>query len=302
MPVTIDVCVCTFRRESLSTCLRSVARQDVGLDRTVRVIVADNDDRATLGGAMAALSHELDVPIAYIHAPARNISIARNACLDAATGDWVVFIDDDEEAPADWLDRLLTQAAGADVIFGTSRAIMPDEAPGWMRSGVFHSNSLTGNDQLHNGYTCNVAMRRSAVAGLRFSVPLGTSGGEDTLFFEEAVRAGLRFAYQPDAEVTEPIPANRATLRWLLRRRFRSGQTHALLLARRGQGAARIAPLALAKAGASFLALPLTIGSAEKAARTVARGWFHLGVVAAALGKADLQEYGSPPSVRDAAS
>lgn len=292
----IDVCVCTYRRDSLIDCLATVAAQTIRSDADVRIVVADNNDAPIMERAVRDAEARLAIPIAYVHAPARNISVARNACLDAATGDWVVFIDDDESAMPDWLDRLMARADGHDVVFGVSRAMLSENAPKWMRSGQFHSNSISGNDKPHNGYTCNVAMRRSAIADLRFSLPLGTTGGEDTLFFEEANEKGLRFAYAPDAIVVEEIPDSRANLRWLLRRRFRSGQTHHLLLQRQRKRGAGVVVLASAKLTACLAAAAVHFYSPVRAASHLARGWFHLGVVAAAFGSADVQEYASPPA------
>ena len=45
--------------------------------------------------------------ITYVHAPARNISRARNACLALATAPLIAFIDDDEVASPQWLAALM---------------------------------------------------------------------------------------------------------------------------------------------------------------------------------------------------
>ncbi|HZV11427.1 MAG TPA: glycosyltransferase family A protein, partial [Novosphingobium sp.] len=267
----VDLAVCTYRRWSLMECLESIAAQDMRRLVDLRVIVADNNESPMMAEAVAHAARDLALPITYVHAPAKNISVARNACLDAAEGDWLLFIDDDEAARPNWLARLLARREEADVIFGVSEALMGAGAPGWMRSGAFHSNRFNGNDKPHNGYTCNVAMRRAAIAGLRFAPELGTVGGEDTLFFHEAMRRGLRFAYAPDAVVTEHIPDHRATLGWLLRRRFRSGQTHQMLLAREGRRAITVVPVAVFKVACCLLAALANGFSRERAAAFLAR-------------------------------
>jgi succinoglycan biosynthesis protein ExoM len=220
----VDVCVCTFRRESLSLTLASLATQVLPAGTALRVIVADNDTtdgrREEIGATAAAhgLGHR------YVHAPARNISIARNACLDAASGDWLAFIDDDEVAAPDWLAKLLAARDGHQIVFGVSEARYPDPAtPGWVSAGDFHSNRIEGNDAPWNGYTANVLIdRRFMVAhGLRFDPALGQTGGEDTMFFLEAEIAGASFGYCPAAIVHEDTPIARANLRWLLLRRYR---------------------------------------------------------------------------------
>ena len=71
----------------------------------------------------AFAAHNLDG--VYLHAPARNISIARNACLEAASAPLVAFIDDDEIARPGWLAGLVADmdAPNADVVFGKVAAL-----------------------------------------------------------------------------------------------------------------------------------------------------------------------------------
>ncbi|TIX15341.1 MAG: glycosyltransferase, partial [Mesorhizobium sp.] len=80
---SIDICVCTFRRPELADTLRSIAAMDRPAGFEIGVVVADNDDQPSAQALVKALAQELKLPIRYRHAPARNISIARNACLDA---------------------------------------------------------------------------------------------------------------------------------------------------------------------------------------------------------------------------
>src|SRR5207244_1463324 len=117
---TIDVCVCTFRRPHVAQTLRSIAAQQGLEGRRLRIIVADNDEEPSARTLIARTAAELDVPVSYVHAPARNISVARNACLQQAGGDWLAFIDDDEIADPDWLAALLAEAerAGWDAVLG----------------------------------------------------------------------------------------------------------------------------------------------------------------------------------------
>jgi succinoglycan biosynthesis protein ExoM len=166
--------------------------------------------------------------------------------------------------------------------------------------GDFHSNRIGGNDAAWNGYTANVLIDRRLVIThrLRFDVALGQTGGEDTLFFFEAHRAGARFGYAPAAIVHEDTPIARAGLRWLALRRFRSGQIHHLLLRRQGGGAlagAAALPKALACFAQSALLLPLR----SRAAAGVLRGMLHVGVLASMVGYAPYREYAGQGSGDD---
>lgn len=291
----LDVCVCTYRRASLTRTLESIAAQHLPGGPLLRVIVADNDETPVRAASIAADAARLGLDLAYVHAPARNISVARNACLDAARADWIAFIDDDEVAAPDWLANLLAARAGHDIIFGVSQAHYPDPAtPAWVKRGDFHSNRIAGNDAAWNGYTANVLIDRRFVEAhrLRFDPALGQTGGEDTMFFFDAHRAGARFGYCPAAIVDEDTPIARARWRWLALRRFRSGQIHHQLLRRQGGG--RLAGLAaLPKALACFAQATLLLPRPDRAAAAGLRGMLHVGVLASMLGYAPYREYGT---------
>ncbi|NJC08759.1 succinoglycan biosynthesis protein ExoM [Polymorphobacter fuscus] len=293
MTTRIDICVCTFRRASLTQTLASLAAQALPPGIQLRALVADNDDTATRKADIIAAAEGLGLDLRYIHAPARNISVARNACLDAADADWLAFIDDDEVATPEWVAALLAARGDADIVFGVSQARYPDPAtPRWVVRGDFHSNRMAGNDAAWNGYTANVLINRRFVAArkLRFATALGETGGEDTMFFFDAHRAGARFGYAPAAIVHEDTPIARAGLRWLALRRFRSGQIHYLLLQRQGNG-----PLAgmtaLPKALACFALGVASLPRPDRAAAAVLRGMLHAGVIASMLGQAPYREY-----------
>ncbi|TIV30245.1 MAG: glycosyltransferase family 2 protein, partial [Mesorhizobium sp.] len=138
---SIDICICTFRRPELADTLRSVAALEKPEGLEIGIVVADNDDEPGAQKLVKALAEELKLPIRYRHAPARNISIARNACLDASVSDFVAFIDDDETASPGWLVELMAtaDATGAAAVLGPVRAHYRQDTPDWMQKGDFHS-------------------------------------------------------------------------------------------------------------------------------------------------------------------
>ena len=116
----IDVCVCTYRRRELDDTLLSIGALAVPQNATVRVIVADNDVLPSARERVYALAAEIPFHVVYVHCPASNISIARNACVENSTGDFLAFIDDDETASEEWLTELLrvAESTGADAVLG----------------------------------------------------------------------------------------------------------------------------------------------------------------------------------------
>ncbi|TGQ65575.1 MAG: glycosyltransferase family 2 protein [Mesorhizobium sp.] len=297
----IDIGVCTFRRPELADTLRSLAAMEMPEGFDIGVIVADNDDTPSAQALVTALSQELTLPIRYRHAPARNISIARNACLDASEADFLAFIDDDETASPRWLAELAATAetSGATAVLGPVRALYRPDAPAWMRSGDFHSTlPVWVRGEIHTGYTCNVllAMGSDSLRGRRFSLARGQTGGEDTEFFDQMYKSGGRIAFAGEAWVDEVVPRARAAFDWLGRRRFRVGQTHGHLLGQNTAGVGLVKQVGLATAKALYCfaaALPVVVSPVRRN-RSVLRGIMHVGVVSGLVGVREIRLYGQP--------
>lgn len=296
----IDIGVCTYRRPSLDEALLSLAVLAVPDNVRLRIIVADNDVTRSAEGRVEALRSTIPHDIAYVHCPASNISIARNACLENASGDFLAFIDDDEDASENWLIELLETArgTGADAVLGPVRSVYSPNAPAWMREGDFHSTLPVWVDgEIRTGYTCNVLLRLSSahVAGRRFNLALGKTGGEDTEFFSYMHGEGGKIAYAPKAHVYEPVSDSRADISWLAKRRFRFGQTHGRLLQERHRGLGRMKQigLAVAKAGYCLGVASACILVPVPRYRYALRGAMHIGVVSGLLGIREIRQYGA---------
>jgi succinoglycan biosynthesis protein ExoM len=298
-PTRIDIGVCTYRRAELEQTLRSLAAIAVPEGAEIRIIVADNDDVPSAQGRVNALRAVVPHEIVYVHCPSSNISIARNACLDNAAGDFLAFIDDDETASEDWIIRLMetAEATEADVVLGPVQAIYGEDAPRWMRRGDFHSTfPVWFGDRIVTGYTCNALLRLAApsLAGRRFSLALGRSGGEDTEFFTQMHRMGGKIAYAPAAWVQEPVPAKRAAFSWLAKRKFRFGQTHGHLIEAGSGLAGKLRQLALAAAKSGYCALTgaIFLFSPVRRNQYILRASLHAGVVTGLLGVREIEQYG----------
>lgn len=292
----VDVCVCTFRREAICHLIASLAAVMRPPGLALRIIVADNDTVPSARHRVEAAFAAHGVEGIYLHAPSQNISIARNACLDAATAPLLAFIDDDETALPDWLIRLLARLdeTGADVVFGRVRAIYPPSLPAWLALADLHSpEAPTRHGVVDGGYTCNVLMRRAAIGACRFNPEFGRSGGEDTTFFAELQARGVLMAYAFDAIVEEAVTPPRASLRWLAARAFRSGQTYGLVRLMRGDARLRIAVLSLGRMAVYLGKFGLSLASPAGWRRALIRVCLHGGILASASGCAPITLYGA---------
>lgn len=235
MSTIVTIGICTFRRPQIANTLASLAKLILPLDTTLHIVVADNDDTPSAQVTVATAAEQVGLPVTYIHAPAHNIATARNACLAAAKGEYFAFIDDDEFAEPLWLSELLDtrRNSGAEIVLGPVIALYPPQAPRWALAADFHSTiPAEPHSAITAGYAGNVLLHLSSptLTSLRFSERFGAEGGEDTDFFHRAHKAGARIAYAEKAVVYEPVPVSRANLSWLLKRRYRYGQTYALRL------------------------------------------------------------------------
>lgn len=290
---SVDVCLCTFRRESVVDTLRSLAGQALPPETTMRVIVADNDDTPSARARVAAAGDALDLH--YVHAPARNISIARNACLDAATAPLIAFLDDDEIAPPGWLAALIAamQASAAPIVLGPVKAIYDADLPRWVSAADLHSTApaVRADGRIDTGYSCNVLFRADILGGARFDLSLGRTGGEDDVFFSRLHRQGHAIAYAPEAVLTEAVPPARGGLRWLMRRQFRNGQTYAAIRLGADEQPVPLATRAGAKAIVYGAAAVAQCWSPAGWRRALVHGALHAGALSRVFGKRDLQLY-----------
>lgn len=305
----IAIGVCSFRRPQLIETLESLERQVLPAGTRVTIFVADNDETPSAAGLVAEAAQRFDTELVYLHCPARNISVARNGVLNAVAAagiEMLAFIDDDERAAPDWLAGLLRriEQGGAEAVLGPVAAAYAPEAPGWMRKSKVHDTrpELDAAGHARSGYTCNVLLDLSApaFAGRRFDLGRGRSGGEDTAYFKAAMDQGARIVCAPDAVLSEDVPADRAKLGWLLRRRFRMGQTHASLISVGASGPTRARQAAIAGlkvsacAGLALLRLPVT----DRRNLALMRGALHLGTVSGLLGLRPLILYGRSDDAR----
>ncbi|HVA13793.1 MAG TPA: glycosyltransferase family 2 protein [Stellaceae bacterium] len=295
----IDVCICTYHRPELFDTLEAVATQE-GRDKiSIRVIVADNAAEPDARASICAAGDRLGLNLIYVHAPARNISIARNACLAATQSDWIAFVDDDEHPSPSWLKELLAEARRGDwdAVLGPVKAVYPATAPYWLEAGDFHSTRpVWVRGHIETGYTGNVLLRRALVqrAGLEFRLEFGRSGGEDLDFFYRLRDRGGRIGFAANALVYDPIPANRTSLAWLLRRKFRQGQSHGTRLLESTHHSLRAIvdlPVALAKAVMLGLAAAACLPKASSRNRCLTRAALHCGVVARIAGLSEITLY-----------
>lgn len=294
----ISICICTYRRPAVAETIASLGQMILPDSCTVEIVVADNDIEPSARDYVEAAATEISIPVRYCHAPKQNISIARNACLDAAKGDWVGFIDDDETVSEGWLKAMLdaTQQGQTDMAFGPVWARYPEGTEAWLVDADFHSTQTLEDQDLITGYSGNsfFNVKHPAIAGRRFNLDRGRTGGEDTEFFHECFRAGATLRYVPDAAASEPVAPNRLSLAWLSKTRFQAGVTYGKVVTYRGSALRNSLALlpVVAKAAVLFAKAAIPFRTRASARKDYVRALFHLGTAQAFFSSKVTELYG----------
>jgi glycosyltransferase involved in cell wall biosynthesis len=226
----LTTCICTYRRPVwLARLLRSLIQQETRGCFTHSVVVTDNDVRESAREVVADAAR-FALPMIYAVESRRSISHARNRSVALATGDAIVFIDDDEVPERDWLYHLWStwveyQVAG---VLGPVRPLYARDTPEWVIRGGFYHRAEHPTGYLMPWSECrtgNALLDRQVIRALDpvFLPEFGT-GGSDVDFFRRMINAGHRFIWCSEAIVHEVVPPNRWKRTVLLQRALLRGQ------------------------------------------------------------------------------
>jgi GT2 family glycosyltransferase len=216
----ISVVIPTFQRpETLARCLECLERQTMPRAGFEVIVTDDGGD----GGAHTLL--EKDFPwVRWTQGPQRGPAANRNHGASEATGDWIVFLDDDCEPSMGWLAAIAVQN-DVDVIEG--KTVCPSERDTPFEERV---ENLRGGSY----WSCNLAVRRAVFERLGgFDEDFREAGGEDMEFAWRIASHKLRTRFLAAAIVTHP--ARRVTgsqlwwrtwlIRWMVLYRLKTGQS-----------------------------------------------------------------------------
>jgi GT2 family glycosyltransferase len=237
---SVIVCVYTERRwPQIERALGSIAEQTV---RPAQVVVVV-DHNAALSQRLATRFPGLEVvPNTF----ERGLSGARNTGIDQATGNVVVFLDDDAYADPGWLQSLLA-CYDDESTLGAGGLVLPDWSsagpPGWLPEeflwvvGCSYRGLPEARAEVRNPIGASMSFRREAFgrAGY-FNSAVGRNAGasrpagcEETEFSIRLRQAwpGGRIMYEPRAVVHHHVDASRRTWRYFLDRCYAEGSSKA---------------------------------------------------------------------------
>lgn len=169
MHVKLSVIIPVYRTErTLERCVKSILQQSY---HDLEVILVDDgspDNCPQLCDEWA----RRDSRIRVVHKPNGGLSDARNAGIDAATGDCLTFVDSDDYLAPDTYAQVMPAAAGSDIVefpiywhyTGDDERLMRFQPADYDDMGRYW---LEGEAYTHT-YACNKVFRRALFNDVRF--------------------------------------------------------------------------------------------------------------------------------------
>lgn len=227
----ITVCVCTYKRpELLKSLLADLGQQDTGGSFTYSILIVDNDHRRSANDVVSEFAAGWTVHVEYYVEPEQNIAMARNRAIEHASGDFVVFIDDDESPIQRWLLTLFETCVkhNVDGVLGPVHPRYAETPPKWVVDGKFYDRRTYSTGFVidwRKGRTGNTFVKKDIFAGMTAPFRPEFRTGEDQDFFRRMIEKGYVFIWCNEAVAYETVPASRWKRSFLLKRALLRGYT-----------------------------------------------------------------------------
>lgn len=227
-----SICIATYKREILlKKLLDSLSEQILPDNINLQVIIIDNDDLGSAKKVFLRMNNSERIKFEYGIQPIKNISLTRNAGVVKSIGEYILFIDDDGYAEVNWVKYLLEclEEYNADAVFGAVIPYYEQGTPSWIVGGGYFERPIEPRGEKSRfTRTGNCIINSILVKTIDgpFDQDYGLTGGEDVNLFGKLLDKGANFISCPEAIIYDYVPKERANLKWLIRRSFRTGNTY----------------------------------------------------------------------------
>ena len=224
----ISVAICTWNRSRLlKQTLESIAATNRSSIDSWELIVVDNNSTDNTREVATGFSDRL--PIIYVQETEQGHSASRNRAIESATGDLIVWTDNDVIVDANWLQAYQSAAYRyPDLVFfgGVIHPVFESPRLAWLEEtwqkckAVYAERDLGGKEFEFQPnqfpYGANFAVRANVQQQFRFDTSVGrVSGGlvgEDEIeMLRRVTAAGHVGAWIPSAKLQHFIPDDRVT-------------------------------------------------------------------------------------------
>lgn len=252
----IDVCLCTHnpRPEILTKVLTSLLKQTVGRD-AFRFLIVDNASSPPIDGSLLTQFAKQGIVAHMVSEPMPGIARARLRAILETDGEWLLFVDDDNELMPDYIEAGIKFASKHNDLgcFGGQLLLAPDLSPApWIKPFLpYLAIKDIGHEPLFGKSaswgpweppTAGAFIKRSVLALYHQRAAsdedifkLGRTGKhnlsscEDSLIMRGAFSLGLANAYNPSMILYHHLDAKRFNLKYLIRLMYAYGVSHVVL-------------------------------------------------------------------------
>ncbi len=202
--MSLSVVIATRNREGmLDRALRSLEAQAAA--PAFEIVVVDNGSSDGTREVVEAAAQRGTVPVSYVYESRPNRGLARNAGVRVSRGAFILFCDDDVQAPPDWI-RAHDAAHTREALVVTGPIVNVPSYDDRPRPALAHFSRAFF-------CTCNVSLSRAAFddAG-GFSEDFDLYGWEDTELGMRLRTQGLQHRFSWDAYIWHVKPPSENTL------------------------------------------------------------------------------------------
>jgi GT2 family glycosyltransferase len=249
--VKASVIIPTYNRcRSLERALQSVAEVHFPHEQ-LEIVVVDNNSNDDTPNVAHRFANS-DIELKYVKEPRLSFTVARHTGANAASGEILLYIDDDVVVDKRWLAAVIDVFEGDETVGIVGGPILPTfeaDPPDWIKQYYPMSGWLSlldrGHDlhQTHDAFGPNFSVRKDLLQ-LVGGFPADTIGVEaegrpgvvekiyvgsgDVGLCARVRKAGYKVMYAPGALVHHVIPPVRLTKKWWHSRFAGEGCYHAL--------------------------------------------------------------------------
>lgn len=228
--LNVTINICTYHRtELLEKCVRSIDCLTFPENWQIQILIVDNACSQACKELTEKMRLTSQIRMHYFAESMLGIPFARNrACAEslALNADWIIFIDDDETASQNWLMAYgsALKKYKTNILTGPVKYIFPENYERWLGNKGF--SDIPDGTELKRAATNNVMFSSSILKALSseqwFDEKMKLIGGSDSEFFTRLANSGEKIVFVKQAEVIEPVTANRLSMKWRLGRQFHS--------------------------------------------------------------------------------
>lgn len=246
----LSVGVCVYNKEKeIPNALQSLAEQTISKDLFEIIVVDNNSTDNTEAVVKEFINNHPELNIKYFKEINQGVSYARNRCYKEASGNYIVYFDDDEIAFKDWLQNFYDSIKKhPEAVILAGKVIVKYEDPEFAKIAdsyidnwfanyeygneeIILSKKLIDEKKIDYPIAGNMAIKMTYIKEVNgFDTDLGRSenlmlGGEETKFTKDALENGKIAIYTPQSAVHHMVIKKRCSMDFLKMKHFQQGMT-----------------------------------------------------------------------------